>query len=510
MEPDPGERRLHPWTLLQRVFVAVPALFLILLPVIRSSDGIAWFNLVLAGMYAVLVFPWSIVRYMRFRYRIAPEEIAIRSGVLTVRQRNIPVDRIQNVEVEQGILQRLTGTARVSIFTAGSTAAEGVLDVVALGEAHRVRDSIRQFQSALVGESPEDSLAEIARAIPAASTDAAPNDAPQNDAPLFEMTMRRVILSGVFRFSLLYIALFFSFVQYIEPDPEAMIDWLIGGRFNALANAASESPLVAFLSTTIVAVAFAWLSGIAVNLNKYHGFTLRADGDKLHHKQGLLSRNTGTIPLRKVQAFIIRTNPFMRRFGWYRLEVQTMGFDVKERGHKVAVPFGTMDEVLRTANRIQSGLPYPDPHGIREPAFNAVSKLTIRRAFIRYSVALSVVAGGLWYFWSPGIWLLSLIPLALVGAILRYRHMGWGEDERWLYVRRGVIKQHTWLLPIERTQVLYRSASYFQRRLGLASLYIDAAGASAMRPAEAVDLPEDIAREVLDRAYARFKEIKLS
>ena len=104
----------------------------------------------------------------------------------------------------------------------------------------------------------------------------------------------------------------------------------------------------------------------------------------------------------------------------------------------------------------------------------------------------------------------SVPPLALVGAILRYQHMGWGEDDCWLYVRRGVIKQHTWLLPLERTQVLYRSASFFQRRLGLASIYIDAAGASAMRPAEAVDLPDDVAREILDRAYARFKKIKLA
>ncbi|NNE70206.1 MAG: PH domain-containing protein, partial [Rhodothermales bacterium] len=216
---------------------------------------------------------------------------------------------------------------------------------------------------------------------------------------------------------------------------------------------------------------------------------------------------TGTIPLRKVQAFIIRTNPLMRRFGWYRLEVQTMGFDVKERGHKVAVPFGRMEDVLRTANRIQTGLPHPDPLGVRQPDLQPVSKLTIRRAFIRYAVALGIVTAGLWYLWSPGVWLLTLLPLALVAAILRYRFMGWGEDERWLYLRRGVIRQHTWLLPVERAQVLYRSSSLFQRRLGLASVAMDSAGASVTRPAEAVDLPEDVARGLVDRTYARFKAI---
>lgn len=569
------ERRLHPMTILQRVAVALPAMFLLLLPVLRSSDGVAWFNLVIAGLYGVLVFPWSIIRYYRFRYRISAKEIAIRSGVFNVRQRNIPVDRIQNVEVEQGILQRMTRTAKVSIFTAGSTAAEGVLDVVSLSEAHAVRESIRRFQ-AEAGVAEGAAAAAGADGAPAVGADGAPavgaygvpavgadgvraarahaarystpgtpsngaitSDTPvtgaetpeavagpafgpgplpgkgavrsaghtQPAAPLFEMDLRQVILSGVFRFSLLYIALFFSAVQYIEPNPEAMLDWLIGSRFEGVAEVASESPVIAFLGTILTAVLFAWLSGIAVNLNRYYGFSLTAEGDKLHHKQGLLSRHTGTIPLRKVQAFIIRTNPLMRRFGWYRLEVQTMGFDVKERGHKVAVPFGRMEDVLRTANRIQKGLPNPDPLGVRQPDLQPVSKLTIRRAFVRYSVVIMVLAGGLWYLWTPGAWLLTLLPLALVAAILRYRHMGWGEDEKWLYIRRGVIRQHTWLLPVERTQVLLRSASFFQRRLGLASLSIDSAGASVTRPAEAVDLPQDVARDVIDRAYARFKTI---
>jgi putative membrane protein len=514
--------------------VALPAMFFLLLPVINSDDGIAWFNLSIAIVYGVLVFPWTIVRYLRFRYSISATEIKIRSGVTTVNRRNIPVDRVQNIEVEQSILQRLTGTARVSIFTAGSASAEGVLEVVSLAEAHRVRDSIRRLQGAAAPAGNEGADA----AGHALQEDGAPAEAARavitdglagvygtdgrtarpgllggvsadSAEPVFAMSLRRVILSGVFRFSLVYIAIFYTLVQYVEPDPEAMINWLARGRFDGVREAAADSPGLAIGLTVAIAFLFAWLSGIAVNLNKYYGFTLTADGSKLHHRQGLLSRHAGTIPLRKVQAFIIRTNPLMRYFGWYRLEVQTMGFDVKERGHKVAVPFGRLEDVLRAANTIQLGLPHPDPEGIRIPETLPVSMLTIRRAFIRYSVAISVAAGGLWYFWTPGVWLLTLLPLALVAAVLRYKHLGYGEDEHWLYVRRGVIKQHLWLLPLERSQVFYQTASLFQRRLRLASLYVDAAGASSIRPAEVVDLPEDVARSILERSYARFQEIML-
>ncbi|MBO6577087.1 MAG: PH domain-containing protein [Rhodothermales bacterium] len=534
--PDATPHRLHPMTLVQKVLVGIPALILILLPAIRSNDGGAWFNLALGAMYGLLVFPWTIIRYVRFRYGISPAEIVIRSGVTTVTRRNIPIDRVQNIEIEQGILQRVTGTARVSIFTAGSQSAEGVLDVVSLQEAHRVRETVQQFQkAAAAGGAVSASRRTAASAEPgavsaelgavsagpgafsaeggaAARSQKAPGaifesvDQPEIE-PVFEMDMRRVILSGVFRFSMLYIAVFFSIFQYVEPDPEAIFDWFAGGRFEGLAEAAGESPFIVGLSVLFLAVLFAWLSGILVNLNRYYGFVLHAEGNKLHHRQGLLSRHTGTIPLRKVQAFIIRTNPLMRRFGWYRLEVQTMGFDVKERGHKVAVPFGRMDDVMRAANRLQQGLPHPDPGGVRVPELSPVSRLTIRRGFVRYAVAIVTLAGGIGYFWRPGLWLLSMLPLALVWAVLRYRGLGYGEDERWLYFRKGVVRQHTWLLPLERSQVFYRSASLFQRRLGLASVYVDAAGASAMRPAEGIDLPAGAAKELVDRAYARFQHI---
>ena len=538
VDPDPMEHRLHPMTLLHRFLVGIPAIILILLPALRgSADGAAWFNLGLAALYAVLVFPWTVVRYYRFRYIISPREIAIRSGVTTVRRRNIPIERVQNIEIEQGILQRLTNTARVSIFTAGSPTAEGVLDVVSMAEAHRVRETVRSFQRA-VGGRPASSAGLEGRPASSAGLEgrpassaglegqpassaglepagrpgsAEPIPAPRHETepePLFAMSLAQVLLSGVFRFSLLYIAVFFSLLQYIEPDPERMIDWFSGRRLEPLAQAAAESPWIVALAGVMTAVLFAWVSGILVNLNKYYGFTLTADGNKLHHRQGLLSRHTGTIPLRKVQAFIVRTNPLMRRFGWYRLEVQTMGFDVKERGHKVAVPFGRLEDVMRAANRIQQGLPQPDPEGVRVPELQPVSRLTIRRAFVRYALAILAVAGPIWYFWDPAKWLLALLPVAALAAVLRYRYLGWAEDDRWLYLRKGVIRQHTWLLPLERSQVFYRTASLFQRRLKLASVYVDLAGASAMRPAEAIDLPEDVARGVVERAYERFQRLK--
>ena len=503
--PEGAGVRLHPMTLAHRAVVSIPALVVILLPVLRSGDSTAWFNLVIAILYGAVVLPWMIVHYLRFRYWITQAEIVIHSGVLTRRRRNIPIDRIQTVDIERQLLHRASGTARVRIHTAGSTRAEGSLDVVSLAEAERIRATVRALQQ---GEVPA-----VAEPAPLAETEAdafseARSEPPVADVPdplVFSMSPSRVLLSGVFRFSLLYLAVAFSVLQYVEPNPEVFLN--VVGRI--LGDAAlQESPITTAIAATIGAVLLGWASGIAMNVNRYWGFRLeRADG-RLYRRHGLLSIREGAIPLKRVQSLVVRTNPIKRRFGWYRLEVQTMGIDVGEAGHAIVVPFANHDDIERVASLIMDGMNVHNRGEVQVPAdFLPVSPLTIRRAFVRYSVGLGVLTAVTLQFWSAGWWLLALVPFALVAAVLRFRHMGYLATDSRLWVRSGVLRQYVFLIPLSRLQVVYQQASLFQRRLRLASIYTDTAGASPVRGADIVDLPRQEAEDIATYLYGRFKRL---
>jgi putative membrane protein len=493
--PVEPEHRLHPMTLVLRAAVSIPALVFLLLPVFRSPDSSALFNLVLSFLYALVVLPWLVLHYVRFRYRLTPDEVVIHSGVLTRRRRNIPVDRIQNIEIEQQLLQRLTGTARVRIYTAGSQEAEGALDVVSLAEAHRIRQTVRGYQRE-AAVTPESSP-------PAAQEPRKPGASPE---VLLAMDARRVLLSGAFRFSLLYIAIIFTFLQYVEPDPEALVSWLTRGRLAGLARAAMASPWAAAAIGIVVAVLVGWVSGIAVNFNRFYRFVLTLEKDRLHRKHGLLSVREGTIPLRRVQALILRTNPLMRRFGWYALDVQTMGADVREQGHSVAIPFGRLGEIQGVIARIREGMPdaRTEPWAFPQ-SLQSVSRLTIRRALVRYTLGLAAATGLAVVLTDSSAWLLlALWPLALGAAVLRWRCMGYDLHDRHLVVRRGVMQQYTWIIPVGRLQVLQTRSSLFQRHLDLRTVYADTAGASPVRGADIIDLERGTADQLADEIYGQF------
>ncbi|MDX1429819.1 MAG: PH domain-containing protein, partial [Rhodothermales bacterium] len=382
-------RRLHPWTLLQRFVVSLPGFAILLIPVLRTPSSESYFNLGIAALYAAITLPLIYLQYHRFRYWITPNELVIHSGVLTRRRRNIPVERIQNIEMQQKLLPRLLGTASVKVFTAGSSTAEGVLEYVSVGEAQRIREVIRSFQR----------QKEIAADMAGTATDkgvrrpvADPDSAIREPAPanaaldlLVSMSVERVLLSGVFRFSLLYIAIIFSFLQFIEPDPELLADMLTRGRFKAWSEIIANSPWIAAATAVAAAAMLSWISGILVNLNKYYGFKLWLEIDKLHKRHGLLTLSEATIPLKKVQALICRTNPVMEHFGWWAMELQTMGLNVREQGYQIAAPFSRELEIVDLSSTIQ-GVAWPRQ-------LSRVSRLTIRRMIVRYSLAVVVLSG---------------------------------------------------------------------------------------------------------------------
>lgn len=501
-------RRLHPLTLVQRLIVSLPAMLFILLPLFRGTDDSSiWFNLSLAALYGLFLIPWIAVYYIRFRYWITETEVIIHSGVLTRRRRNIPVDRIQNIDVEQGPLQRMLGTAKVVIYTAGSANAEGVLEYVSLKEAQDIRSIVREIQRGAAPGSVSGSVSGSAsEPVLGASVEAKPVP------PLFAMDSRRVLLAGAFRFSLLYIAAMFSLLQFVDPDPTVVFDILLRGPLEPVAADIQASPWMAGVSAVLGAVLLGWLTGIALTFNRFHRFTLEREGSKLNRRHGLLTISQGTVPLHRVQSYILRSNPLMQRFGWYRLELQTIGTDTRERGFQVAAPFARGHEVERILDSISV------PTGVGAGAgaaaglgqrwasleWQPVSPLTTRRFLIRWSVALVLPVAIAAYWWLPVLWGLVLWPLVPVLARKRYANMGWAMTESMVAIRRGIIRKHTWLIPIDKLQTISLKANWFQRRLGLETLYVDTAGASDAIPADLVDVTKDVAEDLFRQAYRRY------
>ena len=118
--------RLHPhWkTLIGPVLVAVlvVAAALIAEVVIPSNSAAAVERLVVAAVAILAVMLWLIVPVLRWRtttYELTTRRLRVRDGILTRRGRDIPLARINDVSFEKGLLDRLLGSGRLVVESAG-------------------------------------------------------------------------------------------------------------------------------------------------------------------------------------------------------------------------------------------------------------------------------------------------------------------------------------------------------------------------------------------------------
>ena len=489
-EPPPGlsdgdtkPRRLHPATMLialvrnaPSTLLGVPALL-----AIGSRAGL-WF--VVAGTVAAFLvaaaFHW--LSWSRFTYVLTADAMVIEGGVFSRNRRTIPYERVADVGVERRPLQRLFGLATVTLETGGAGSNEGALNSVSVAEAERLRHFLRSRRVD----------AEQSASVVEAST--AGTSGPNTGAPLFAMNTRRVLLWGLFNFSLVWIVVAFGAVQYLDGSfgVDASLIW---DAVRARSGLVRSMPTIAVVGTFVLVAVVILGAGVAAGLIRTtlreHGFTL-AEGDRrLRRKRGLLTRSEVIISLPRIQLSAIDDGPIRRRFGWSRLRAQALGGEGAS-GRQDLAPFARADEVDRILQvlRLQR---------LRSDELEAVAQGHMFRALLRrVGPPLLLILGA--SLATPLALLATPLLLPLLGiALLGRRHHRYGLNSGLLQVQRGVLSRTTWIMPLSRINVVSLRQSWLQRRMGLATVLVDTAGGGWFDGPDIYDLKANAARLLVDR-----------
>jgi putative membrane protein len=429
--------------------------------------------LLFAAVAAVFGLAVALLGWWRFRYTVGPSEIVIESGIVRRRRRVIPYDRIQDIAIERPLLARLLGTARVKIETGGSAADEGDLDMIALADASELRDHVRHGAAAASAEAAEEPV-------------------------LFELGVLRLLQSGLFDFSLLFLAVIFGIFQYLDQFGLVdMTEWLNPKRADAAAGLANLRVTAVLIGLLLL---LGILTGVARTAARDFGFRLTRAPGGLRRRRGLFTLSEVVIPIRRTQVALVESDLLSRLLGWYRLSFQTLGADRAEGGVQVAAPFARLEEVA--AVLAEAGFPAPPP---RRDFERLPRRAWVRRAGPPVVLAIALVSAALVF--EPRLAIAAAAAGAVgLAALLRWRKHAYALDGQALFVTSGLLKRRIWTIPFEKTQTIVVSSGPVQRRLRLASLLVDTAGAAVIRAPEIVDLDAGDAGALQERLLRLFHE----
>ena len=454
------ERRLHP---LSWLFVLIQQLKQFVLPLLAllvfgQGDRNELWPLIGVGVLALV----SVWRYFTYRYHIDVDRLVIRSGLLQRSLRVIPFARIHNVAVHQSLLHRMFGVAEVRLESAGGQKPEAQMRVLTLHDALALEALVRR------------------------SGDAAPTaiEAPTDGDTLLQLPLGEVLRLGlVSNRGLIVLGGASAAASQVSPRllPDLFEQWGKGlfGWVGQHHFAPSQYALAA-ASFVLAFVLLLRLFSIALALLQYHGFRLDRHGRRLTVERGLLTRLRTSTSTRRIQAWTLREGALHRLLKRRSLGIDSAVADRHDQQQRTLRELAPIATSGRCDELVRELLPRASwPPASWQPLH--------RRAWLRLCLpgvllAVLAAAGLYWRFGSWGLLALLWLPWSLFSARQQARCSGYALDDVLVAVRGGWWSRHWRFAEIDKLQALQLTQSPFDRHHGMATLWLDTAGAGALSP----------------------------
>ncbi len=298
-----GWHRLHPLSPLVRAGGLVSGLLGLLVLSLVTADSYKdyLYQVIVAAGLLITGF----IRWLVTRWKLDGTTLRIETGLLRRDSRQLPMTRIQAVDVVRPLLARMLGLAALRIRLAGAGHGGDRLAYLTVGEAARLRATLLAGQHGLDPATPK--AAEL---------------------PVITVPTGRVIGATLLRAAPRFLALA-----------------VIAGV------AATAAPRI-FLTaeSTLGLIALGLVTRTWRQVTGRYGFTVATSPDGIRIRRGLLSTVAETIPFRRVQAVRLVQPLLWRPFGWCRLVVDVAGVAGRDSGPKAGgltkalLPVGYMNE----------------------------------------------------------------------------------------------------------------------------------------------------------------------
>jgi uncharacterized membrane protein YdbT with pleckstrin-like domain len=338
-----------------------------LLPLVVLALSFREIGVAVLVVVSALFIGYRALAWSRFSYAVVDGTLRIEHGIIQRHVREVPVTRIQQVDLRRQLRHRVAGVVAVRIDTAGGgSGAEVVLDCLSDAAALALRaellDPRHRTDPAAAPGSPPVGVAHPpgpdadGRWIPppppppvgAGSGWTGPppgGTVPGLPVPglhpgagpgfpgavppvsgtvagqvLARLSTRDLVISGITGSGLLAGLSIVGFAFLVLGElPDAAAEE-VGGR-------------VAALFGTVLVVAVALIVALPVflavaagaSILRDHGFTLVRYGNDLHVQRGLLDQREATLALHRIQAVWVLDNPVRRRLGLVSVQLQSAG-----------------------------------------------------------------------------------------------------------------------------------------------------------------------------------------
>jgi putative membrane protein len=533
---DTDLRRLHRLSWLFLTARSAKGLVMPLLFVLFASASNPWARFELFGaLFIIPALVGGIIKQRVYNYRFGQDDLVVRDGLWTRKERHIPYDRIHNIAVVRNPLHRLLGVAAARIETAGGGAPEAVMSVLSMAAIAELRERALDLDelpslrtSTPDGEAPDGEASDGEGSVeptPRRRSFATLIHVPASELVRLGLTSGRggVVLGAM-------AGLLFQF-QWWEFDRDWGSYWRshIPGNLSDfvpdfVARNLEKGTIGGQILTGIVALLlFLILMRVLSafwHLIKYYGFTLLREGNDLRSEYGLLTTISSLLPRHRIQLITVHSTLLQRWLRRSSIQLESAG--ASDEGSDLSTEVGGsgaskrrqyLAPILATSEVspfLSQTLPEADLDKVQWNLLSRQARPRMINEFLRITAPVTLVLAFVFGLtplpWSPwnALWLPAIVlPTAFLGTAGWLRFTAWGLGDQAIFYRSGWLSRSVSLVPFSKIQTITIQESPFDRRRAMASVTVDTAGASLLGHRIAIPyLDGTVAKELGQRLYA--------
>ncbi len=502
--PPIGEiewKRPHPYTLLIEFVSSVRDLIFPIVFILASGgSGDALATEALPALALLAPVGFAMARYFTTRYALTEEALLHNYGVLRRNKQVLPRRNIQNLSTSAGLIARATGLMELTVSDA-SKGGDISLRLLSVEDAEGLMTLLRRDameSSAAVSDVPPNSGQMPGMAAPSGASAFVAD--PIHTLDLIDLVKLRAVTSSGLVGSVM-VVLIVVVVAISVPDATREVT-----------DEMSWSSAI-FILGPIAAGLFAAASPVLA----LGGFRLWSDPDRLRIKTGLLTEVQVNARRERLQLIEVNRHLLAQKLGLEAIRFETADVEGDNANVNYLAPAVARDSWPRFAADALGNVE------LSETNLNRVSPLTERRSLVRFTLGGIPLVGAFGALLiaapagnrGPVVALLALVLVFYVATAVFYskrraKRLGWAVGAEQFLFRTGVIAERLILVRKEKLQVLRLHQSFFQRRLGLASVQVGTAGMGLLGVVTLPDLELHTASELMHHLAVASAETPLA
>lgn len=392
----------------------------------------------------------QIKKWLNTEYYVADNILVYKSGVFQKSREEIPFDKINTIDIGQGLFDRILGLCTVKIDSGSAIGKEAELKLkIKYKLAEMLRDTVLSIKNSIADSDLQEEKKE--------------------EAPKKVISIREIMLYAITKGKLGWaLGGYFAVMNFADDVEKITNTTIVKNLTNSIdmnnLMLQDRVKLVFMIIGMLLAVYIVMtLLSIIFEIVKLYNFTIKVQDKNFNISYGLLSKKEYSIPIDKIHALKYKQGILQQALGIYTIEAITIGYGDEKNEKAILYPIANDDFKQKFLVSLLPEMIFSAD--IKKPPKHSLKRFITMRVLLPFIVIIPL------YFLAkpvPNEFKISVILIiTLINVLfgyLNYRNTSLGVTEKLILASEGSFVKTTTIIKQSSVQAVERKQNPYQRK----------------------------------------------